>query len=290
MGTILLALAGGYLIILGLMYLFQNQLLFMPSPRMMQTPQNMGLTAQDVWIETEDGVRLHSWYFPNEESDQVVVLSHGNAGNISGRIPIAETLLNCGISVLMYDYRGYGQSDGRPSEKGLYRDIEAVVETLKNDLGYSEQQIIMYGRSLGGAVAAYAAARFNLGGLVLDSAFKNLKAMVRDVYPFVPAWLAKYNFPTDEYLRQLEGLPVMVMHSPQDEIIGFHHGEYLYDLLDEPKRFVELRGGHNDNFFASTDIIEENWKWYLEEARKAAAALRESTRGGATAQSEGEEQ
>ncbi len=286
MGTILLTLAGVYLILLGLMYLFQNQLLFMPSSGMMQTPESAGLTAQDVWIETEDNVRLHSWYFPNEESDLVVVLSHGNAGNISGRIPIAETLLNCGVSVLMYDYRGYGQSEGRPSEKGLYRDIEAVVHTLKNDLEYSEQQIIMYGRSLGGAVAAYATTRFDLGGLVLDSAFKNLKAMVRDVYPFVPAWLAKYDFPTDKYLQKLEGLPVMVMHSPQDEIVGFHHGEYLYGLLDEPKRFVELRGGHNDNFFASTDIIEENWRWYLEEARGGAEARSEGARGGATAQRE----
>jgi uncharacterized protein len=275
MGSILLALAGGYLIILGLMYLFQNQLLFMPSSGMMQTPQSVGLTAEDVWIETEDGVTIHGWYFPHDESEFVVVLSHGNAGNISGRIAIAETLLNCGASVLMYDYRGYGQSEGRPGEKGLYRDIEAVVETLKTDFDYSERQIVMYGRSLGGAVAAYAAVQFDLGGLVLDSAFKNLKAMIRDVYPFVPVWLAKYDFPTDKYLGQIDGLPIMIMHSPNDEIVGFHHGRALFDLIEEPKRFVELRGGHNDNFFASTDIIEENWRWYLEEARRVAAAKRE---------------
>lgn len=275
MGSFLLALAGGYLIILGLMYLFQNQLLFMPSSGMMQTPQSVGLTAEDAWMETEDGVTIHGWYFPHDDSEFVVVLSHGNAGNISGRIAIAETLLNSGASVLMYDYRGYGQSEGRPSEKGLYKDIEAVVETLKADFGYSEGQIVMYGRSLGGAVAAYAAVRFDLGGLVLDSAFKNLKAMIRDVYPFVPVWLAKYDFPTDKYLGQIDGLPIMIMHSPNDEIVGFHHGRTLFDLIEEPKRFVELRGGHNDNFFASTDIIEENWRWYLEEARRVAAAQRE---------------
>jgi uncharacterized protein len=268
MGTFLIAVAGGYLMLLVVMYTFQNQLLFMPSSGFMQTPGSTGLTAEDVWAETEDGVRIHGWYFPHEDSDLVVVLSHGNAGNIGGRIAIAETLLNSGASVLMYDYRGYGQSEGSPSEKGLYHDIEAVVEYLKSDLGYSGQQIMMYGRSLGGAVAAYAATRHTLGGLVLDSAFKNLKAMVRDVYPFVPARLAKYDFPTDEYIQQLDGLPVLIMHSPNDEIVGYHHGRALYELAGEPKQFIDLRGSHNNNFFQSQSLIEQSWRDFLEQVQR----------------------
>lgn len=268
MMTIVLTITGVYIAILALMYLFQNQLLFIPSSHMVQTPAGTGLEAEDVWIETEDGVRLHGWYFPHTDSEWVVVLSHGNAGNISGRIDIAEMLLQSGAAVLMYDYRGYGQSGGRPTEKGLYKDIEAVARFLTDDMEYPESRIIMYGRSLGGAVAAYAATRFDVGGLVIDSAFKNLKTMVREVYPFVPAWLAKYEFPTDRYLEGLDGLPVMVMHSPGDEIIVFHHGQHLYALLEEPKTFVRLSGGHNDNFFLSRNLIAESWVSFLEQLEK----------------------
>jgi uncharacterized protein len=262
--SIIAAIAGGYLIILILMYTFQNSLLFMPASGFMQTPEGAGLEAEDVWVEAKDGVRLHAWYFPNDESDRVIVLSHGNAGNISYRIDIARTLLDAGAAVLMYDYRGYGKSEGRPNEKGLYKDIEAFTDYLIQEREYPERHIFMYGRSLGGAVAAYAATKYDLGGLVLDSAFKNLRAMVRDVYPFVPSSLARYRFPTEEYLRQLNGMPVMIMHSPDDFIVRYHHGEYLYETALDPKKFVELRGGHNDNFFASRDLIESKWREFLQ--------------------------
>ena len=269
MATLILTIAGFYLLILALMFIFQSRLLFMPLSGIIQTPESAGLFAEDVWIETADGVLIHGWYFPHEESEWIVVLSHGNAGNISGRIAIAETLLKSGAAVLMYDYRGYGKSEGRPSESGFYKDIDAVIGYLSDEREYPKQKIVMYGRSIGAAVAAYAAANHDLGGVVLDSAFINLKRMVREVYPFVPAFLAKYDFPTDEYLLQLNGIPVMIMHSPGDEIIGFHHGEYLFELAPEPKRFIQLRGGHNDNFFLSRDVIEQSWTDFLNEASLA---------------------
>jgi uncharacterized protein len=262
--SFLLTILAGYFIILLLMFLFQGKLLFMPTSGFMQTPESVGIDAEDVWVETEDGVKLHAWYFPNEDSDAVIVLSHGNAGNISYRIDIARTLLNAGAAVLMYDYRGYGKSEGRPNEKGLYMDITAFTEHLIHEKEYPEEKIYMYGRSLGGAVAAYAATQYDLGGLVLDSAFKNLRAMVRDVYPFVPSSLARYEFPTETYLQKLNGTPVMIMHSPDDEIVGYHNGEYLYKIAKDPKSFVQLRGGHNDNFFASRDLIERSWRDFLE--------------------------
>lgn len=266
--SVLATIFGIYIVIMGLMYIFQDKLLFMPFSEMVQSPKMAGMDAEDFWVETNDGVRIHGWYFPNEQSEYVIVLSHGNAGNISYRLEIARTLLRSGAAVLMYDYRGYGKSEGSPSERGLYSDIFAVIEGLQDQKDYKMNQIIMYGRSLGGAVAARAAAEYKLGGLVLDSAFKNLRAMVRDVYPFVPSKLAKYDFPTEQFIRVERDYPVMVMHSPEDEIVRFHHGKYLYELLDEPKRFVELKGGHNDNFLQSKDMIEENWTWYLEEISK----------------------
>jgi fermentation-respiration switch protein FrsA (DUF1100 family) len=257
------AIAAGFLILLLLMYLFQDRLLFMPSSEMIQTPESAGLNAEDFWAETKDGVRIHGWYFPNEETNRVIILSHGNAGNISYRIDIARTLLNSGAAVLMYDYRGYGKSGGRPSEQGLYRDILAVTQALMDENGFKSEDIFHYGRSLGGAVAAYAATEIRPGGLVLDSAFTHLRAMAGDVYPFVPSALVKYRFPTEEYLNQLHGVPVMIMHSPQDEIIPYNHSERLFEAAGEPKRFVRLRGGHNENFFASRELISQSWKEFL---------------------------
>jgi pimeloyl-ACP methyl ester carboxylesterase len=262
--SILISIIAGYVLLLGVMYVFQQKLIFLPSSELFVTPEEAGLHAEDTWIETDDGERLHSWFFPNEESEYVVVLSHGNAGNISNRIDIGKFLQETGFAVLIYDYRGYGQSSGKPSEEGLYNDIEAVVNYLKTEKEYSEQLMIMYGRSMGGAVASYSAAKFNAGGLVLDSAFKNLRAMVSDLYPFVPAFLASYEFPTEQYIQHLSGIPVMIMHSPNDSIVDFSHGEFLFEIAKEPKTFVKLRGGHNDNFHASVDIHSKHWQEFLQ--------------------------
>ena len=261
--SLIAALVGGYLLLLAFMYLFQGKLIFLPSSDLIVTPQDAGLNAEDVWIETGDGEQLHGWYFPNNSAEYVVVLSHGNDGNISNRIDIAKFLQEIGVSVLIYDYRGYGQSSGEPSEEGFYSDIEAVINYLKTEEKYSEQRMILYGRSLGGAVASYAASKFDVSGLVLDSAFKNLKAMVSDLYPFVPAFLASYEFPTEQYLQQLSGMPVMIMHSPNDTIVDISHGRALFEIAKEPKTFVELRGGHNDSFHASVDIHSKSWKAFL---------------------------
>jgi fermentation-respiration switch protein FrsA (DUF1100 family) len=263
--TFLFTIAGGYLILVVLMVLFQDKLLFMSSREMIQTPESAGLKAEELRIDTEDSVQIHGWYFPNEDSGKVIVLSHGNAGNISYRIDIARTLLNAGASVVMYDYRGYGLSKGKPSEDGFYKDITAVTHFLIEQKEYSEENIYMYGRSLGGAIAAYAATRFNVGGLVLDSSFINLRSMVKDVYPFVPSALAKYKFPANEYLKQLENTPVLIMHSREDEIVGYHNGEELYETAKSPKKFIDLKGGHNENFYLSRDLIEKNWRDFLSE-------------------------
>jgi len=261
---ILIALAVIYLFLILLLYMFQGQMLFLPEREHFRSPQSMGLESEDVWVETSDGKRIHGWYFNKEGAKKVVVLSHGNAGNISGRLEIAEMLLDLDVSVLMYDYRGYGKSEGRPSEKGLYRDIEAVIEFLTEQRDYRENQIILYGRSLGGGVSAYGASKYNIGGLVLDSAFQDLKTMASDIYPIVPTFLVRYNFSAINYLQSIENIPVMILHSRDDEIAGFHHGEALYEAASEPKTFVPLRGGHNDLFFTSNNTIKRSWKEFLE--------------------------
>lgn len=262
--TILLAgVSGAYLLFLVFVYSTQHRLILNPSGVSELNPDDYGLFAEDLWIETSDGITLHGRYFPNERAELAVIFAHDDTGKMGTGIEMAEILLKSGASVLMYHHRGTGQSTGDFSEEGLYHDIEDVIQAMVREKGYEENDMVLYGRALGGAVAAYAANRFSVRGLVLESAFMNYRAMFTDKYLLVPAWLAKYEFPADRFLGEISELPVMIMHSPDDEIAGFYHGEGLYDVLGHPKMLIELNGGHTESFAASRDIIEQNWAFYI---------------------------
>ncbi len=159
-----------------------------------------------------------------------------------------------------------GQSEGTPTEKGLYQDIEAAWKYLTRDRSYDPSRIILFGRSLGGPVSAYLAQKVDAGGLVLESTFTKLKDIASEAYPVVPSRLVRPKFPTLDYLTQSDA-PVMVMHSREDPLIGFHHGRELYDKAPEPKTFVELRGGHNNNFVESREVYFHAWKEFISNLR-----------------------
>lgn len=256
--------AVGYLLVIGLMTILQNNLIFHPSTFMVDTPETLGVPWSEHYVPAEDGIDLHGWLLENSDADYTVIFSHGNAGNISGRLSIAKTIYDAGASVFLYDYRGYGQSDGSPTEKSLYRDADALISYLNREADISSEQMIFYGRSLGGTVAAYMASERNGAGLVLDSSFINLKTIAKDVMPIIPTFLIQATFPTDEFLKKSSGTPLMIMHSVEDDLIGFHHGEKLYEIADQPKTFVELRGGHNDSFHVSKDSYEAGWENFIE--------------------------
>jgi len=261
----------GYLILVGLMTIFQNQLIFHPSSRMVDTPERTGMAWSEHWIQTSDNVRIHGWMLGEPENQPVVVYSHGNAGNISGRIPIAADIARQGAAVFFYDYRGYGHSEGSPSEQGIYKDGEAVVHYLKQQLGVGEKQMVFYGRSLGGAVAARQAAEFDGSGLVLDSAFISGKEVAGDIYPFVPGFLVTIRFPVDEDLRRAKADQIMIMYAKNDRIINPRHSKKLYEIANaqgKNVRMVELEGGHNDSFTVSRGLYGESWQHYLEDINR----------------------
>jgi len=268
---ILLWLFVGYLLLVGLMTIFQNQLIFHPSSRMVDTPERTGMPWSEHWVQTSDNVRIHGWLLGEPENQSVVVYSHGNAGNISGRISIAADIARQGAAVFFYDYRGYGHSEGSPSEQGIYRDGEAVVNYLKEQLGVDEKQMIFYGRSLGGAVAARQSAEFNGSGLVLDSSFLSGKEIASDIYPFIPGFLITIRFPVDEDLRRSNADQIMIMSAKNDRIINPRHSKKLYEIATakgKKVRMVELEGGHNDSFIVSRDLYSESWKNYLEDLNR----------------------
>jgi len=265
---LILWVAAGYLLIVGALIMFQNQLIFHPSSHMVDTPDRAGHEWSEHFIETPDGVTLHGWMMGNPDDQSVVVYSHGNAGNISGRIPIAATIADQGAAVFLYDYRGYGKSDGSPNEEGIYIDGNAVVNYLESEMGISQDQMIFYGRSLGGAVAARQSSEFSGKALVLDSSFINGKEIASDVYPFVPGFLVPIRFPVDEDLQNSKTDKIMIMHGRSDRIVNIRHGRKLYEIASEfgNARFVELQGGHNDSFNQSRDLFAESWRELLHEA------------------------
>lgn len=242
---------------------FQDQLIFHPSSRMIDSPERLGIHWSEHWIETEDDVRIHGWMIGDPEGQPVVVFSHGNAGNISGRVEIAGTIANQGSAVFLYDYRGYGRSEGSPDEDGIYKDGKAVILYLNEMLNIPIEQMVYFGRSLGGAVATRQAAECKGAGLVLDSAFLNGKKIATDIYPFIPGFLVRLEFPVDEDLRRSKTKKIMIMHAKNDRIIPFSHGEELYRIAqkkaDNTSEFVELQGGHNTGFSQSKEIYIQSW-------------------------------
>jgi uncharacterized protein len=224
-----------------------NSLLYFPSREIHETPAAIGLDFSDLAIETEDGKRLHGWWIrAGSLSLGHVVLCHGNAGNIGDRVLHAELLSAAGLDVLLFDYRGYGRSTGRPDEQGTYRDARAARSALLRQPGVDAARVFYLGESLGGAVALDLALEHPPRGLVLQSTFTGVREMARLHYPFIPGALVPDAYSS---LRRIRGLraPVLVLHGARDEIVPLSHGRALYEAASEPKRIHVVEGaGHND--------------------------------------------
>ena len=242
--------AACYVLLVVVVYFMQSRMLYLPgvSGRTLTvTPTDVGMDYQDVFIETTDGVTLHGWFVAGRSS-QVLLFFHGNAGNISHRLDSIRQFQDLGLSVLIVDYRGYGQSEGRTTERGIYRDADATWRYLIEDRGIVASDIIVFGRSLGASVAARLAAQQQPLGLIVESSFTSVPDIARDLYPWLPVrWLSRLSHATREYVRDVK-CPILVVHSRDDEIIPFRHGEEIYASANEPRTLLTIRGTHNDAF------------------------------------------
>ena len=201
-------------------------------------------------LTTSDGLSLHGWHIPAPQTHAqprgTVLFLHGNAGNISHRIDSLQMFHRLGYSTLIFDYRGYGNSSGTPSEQGTYRDAEAAWRWVTEEKKMPAGEVAILGESLGGAIAAWLAARTQPRALVLTSAFTSVPDLGARIYPFLPVrLLSRFSYDTLGALQSV-GAPVLVAHSTEDELVPFSHGQALFETAREPKRFVEMRGGHND--------------------------------------------
>jgi len=309
---ILAAAYGGLALVL---YFFQARLVFYPETgrEIIATPDQTGLPYEDIRLFTSDGLSLHGWYVPvspiHAQPRGTVLFLHGNAGNISHRIDSLQMFHRLGYSALIFDYRGYGNSGGTPSEQGTYRDAEAAWRYLTEQRRIPSCRIVLFGESLGGAVGAWLAAtsrdtllveqlairlgepttpakslvmakpadcgsgceaatpapdasqrrvmaaRQKPAALVIASGFTSVPGLARHFYPYLPVrWLARIRYDTEKNLRAV-AVPVLIAHSPEDEIVPFEHGRALFAAANPPKRFLELAGGHNDGFI----FMRESW-------------------------------
>ena len=227
---------------------FEHSQVYHPDRVLTATGAELRRPFEDVRFKASDGVELSGWFFPantnSPRSHLAVLVCHGNAGNISHRLDTCATLLATGANVLVFDYRGYGRSQGRPSEEGTYCDAQAAYQWLRQR-GFTGTNMIVFGESLGGGIATELAVREPVGGLVLLSTFTSIQDIGAELFPWLPVrWLGRIRYDTRAKLPRLH-IPVLVMHSRADEIVPFHHGERNFAAANEPKLFWELRGDHN---------------------------------------------
>lgn len=247
---VLVAVVAAYAALLLLLWLTQDRLIYFPQVggSALPTPARVKLPFQDVRIATEDGETLAAWWVPAGPMRGAVLLLHGNAGSIADRIDYLPHFNAMGYAVLLVDYRGYGASTGKPSERGTYLDAHAAWRWLTAQPDLRPGDIVLVGESLGGAVAAELAARVQPRALMLIATFTSAVDLGSEIYPYLPVRLiSRYRYDTLAHLRGFHG-PVLIAHSRDDEIVPFAHGERLYAAATGAKSLLVMRGGHNDGF------------------------------------------
>lgn len=264
--TALLSLVGAYVTLVLFAYFGQAGMLYLPdlpSRELVASPQEIGLNYENIELRTEDGVRLHGWHIPAVSTRGTLLFFHGNAGNISHRLDSIRIFHKLNLSVFIFDYRGYGRSEGSPSEAGTQSDARAAWRFLIEERGIAPGKIILFGRSLGAAVAAQLATQTQPGALIIESAFTSVPDVAAEIYWWLPVrWLTRFDYATRDYVAQGQG-PVLVVHSPEDEIIPYRHGEAIFTAAHAPKEMLRLRGGHNDGFLLSGEHYVQGLDGFL---------------------------
>ncbi|MBN1493890.1 MAG: alpha/beta hydrolase [Candidatus Omnitrophica bacterium] len=259
----------GYIVFVGIFYFFQQYLVYYPRKEIRETPRYIGLQFEDVRFKTEDDVTLAGWYVPARDPKGTVLFSHGNAANISHRLDTIHIINSLGYDIFLYDYRGYGASEGgHPTEQGTYYDVQGAWDYLTNGKGIPPERIIIWGRSLGASVAAWLAQNVSPRALIIESGFSSTAELGAEMYPFLPVRrLCRFKYETAHYAAHAR-CPVLVVHSPDDRLIPFHHGKRIFEQAAGPKEFLEIAGGHNDGFIISGKKYTDGLQRFLEKYKR----------------------
>lgn len=257
-----------YLVALLLLMIFEERFIFIPVPFDGSADwQADGIARQDIFFSSADGTKLHGWYFPHESPRAVVLFSHGNYGNITHRLDLAQRLHHLGVATFLFDYRGYGRSEGQPKEKGVLADARAARTRLAELAGVDESEIVLMGRSLGGGVAVDLAAHDGARGLILQSTFTSIPDVAAIHYPFFPVrTLMRTQFDSLHKIADYQG-PILQSHGNRDRTIPYEQGVQLFAAAGTsegvPREFFTIEGGdHND---PQPRTYYERLDWFLDQ-------------------------
>ena len=245
------------------LYFNQGRMVFIPMRELVLTPDQLDMTGEDIYVEVTPEEKVNAWYFPCNPGRKTILFCHGNAGNISHRLETVQYLKNFEVNILLFDYRGYGRSDGCPTEAGVYADARAVFDWLVNEKKIAPLDIILFGRSLGGAVAIDLASQVDCGGVVVESSFTSAAELGQKLFPYFPVkFLLRFKFDSLAKIAELS-CPVLVTHSPDDEMIPIEMGRRLYEAAREPKHFIELEGTHNERDYLENRAYFEGLRAFI---------------------------
>lgn len=257
--------AGIYVLLCAYLWLAQSRFVYFPRRALAAAPTDAGLEYEDITYRAGDGTKIHAWYVPAPGEQGVILFCHGNAGNISHRIDTLQIFNRLGFSTFIFDYRGYGRSEGKPSEQGTYLDVQGAWDWLVEKRGIDPRRIVIAGRSLGGAVGSRLAARETPGALIVESAFSSAPDMGAKFYPFLPVrLLSRFDYSTKDHVKNVH-CPVLVIHSPDDEMCPFAHGQEIFAAAHPPKKFLKIWGSHNEGYRLSLHHYIQGLEEFLKE-------------------------
>jgi len=242
--------------------MLENHFLFFPDKHIYATPAALNLEYREVLFHADDGTEIHGWYLPGDPDKPLVLFCHGNAGNISDRLDNLKLLRTLGLSIFIFDYRGYGKSQGTTSEEGTYSDVRGALRYLKQQ-GWSTEQMIYFGRSMGAGVSLQLALEEPAAALVLESPFTSVSAMGRYHYPVLSrlaGWLIQVRYDNLQKIDKLK-TPLLIFHGERDDIVPPEMAEQLYEKAPQPKKLIMLpRAGHNDTYDVGGEFYWQHWQ------------------------------
>ena len=247
----------------------QSYDVYHPKKEITATPFDIKLYFEEIVFKSSDGINISGWFIPAGKRKEIVLFLHGNGGNISKRLALIDYFnRQIGLPVFIIDYRGYGKSGGTPTEEGTYLDAAAAWEYLTGLRKIKPENIIIYGRSMGGPIAAKLAGKVKSRLLILDSTFTSMKDIAAEIYPYLPVRkFFKFNYSTIDYLKEVS-CPVLIIHSTGDDYIPFSHAVKLYNTANKPKHFLKIEGTHKNNYIKSKQVFIEGIKSFISEYRK----------------------
>ena len=260
----LLTFVGVYVLVAFL----QSRLIYFPSRQYLATPKDVGLVFEDCTLTTSDGLSIAAWYVPRVEANGSIIFCHGNAGNMADRLHDVTLMHRMGYNVLIFDYRGYGGSEGKPTEQGTYHDAQAAWRHLVETLGESPARVILFGRSLGGAVAINLAKRHEPGALVVESTFTSLVDVGKLHYPLLPVrLLLRYRYESIDKVSSIT-CPKLFIHSTDDQLVPLDNARRLFEAAASPKMFLETPGGHNSGGYTYSPAYTHKLQTFFDESLK----------------------